>query len=311
MYHVFVNPASRSGSGAATWLAAKEIFDKKDIPYRIHFTKKGESIKKEYEKILRDFPERPVRIIALGGDGTLNQCINGITDLENTELSLIKNGSGNDFAHNKKLPQNMEDIVDGIIDHRHTMQIDVGLLTCTEGCLPDGRRVKDGKHRFLVSSGYGYDASTCYNANNSKLKKVLGKLTYIHYGVKNIFTTKLSNITITVDNNSPRRLSKVFFLAAMNQPVEGGGIPMVPNASDTDGKLSYCVFHSLKRLQAMTYIPRLYAKKHIGLRGVETFEGTKVQVESDIPQFIHYDGETPGMYKKAITEIIGKIKFVY
>lgn len=312
MYYLFVNPASKSGSGTSVWEEAKKILDQKNVEYQVFFTKKDKSILEDYSKIHDSASEWPIKLIILGGDGTLNQCIEGITDPDNTEISLIRNGSGNDFTRDKVLPVDMENIIDGILLRKNERHVDIGYVQYSNGVTPDNTPIPDGQHRFLVSSGYGYDADICYNANKSTMKKVLGKLIYLFYGLKNIFTTALANFTVTIDNHDEvKTFRQVYFIACMNQPVEGGGVPMVPYAIDSDGKLGFCIFHSMSRFKALLTIPSIYKKKHVTKKGVEIFEGRKITIESDSPKMVHYDGETPGMYKRFSAQIAGNIKFIY
>ena len=311
MYYIFVNPASKSGSGAALWSEAEILFKERNIPYEVHFTKKDESIRSDYEDILAKTEERPVKLIILGGDGTLNQVIQGITHPEETELSLIRNGSGNDFSRNKNLPTNLKDIIDGILNRKHELNIDIGESVYSEGCLPDGTKIPDGSHRYLVSSGLGYDADICYYANHSpKLKKLLKHQVYTFFGVKNVFTTGLADMEVDI-NGQISLYPHVYFLAAMNQPVEGGGVPMAPDASDSDGMLDILIIYGLSRFNALKLVPGLKSKRHIGRKGVALLRGQKIKVTCDLPKMVHYDGETPGMYKIFESSIIGQIKFIY
>ncbi|MCR5823525.1 MAG: hypothetical protein K6G60_03745 [Lachnospiraceae bacterium] len=311
MYYIFVNPASKSGSGNALWSEAEKIFKSRNISYELHFTKKYESIQKDYEEILAKTDERPVKLIILGGDGTLNQVIQGITKPEETELSLIRNGSGNDFSRNKSLPTDLNEIIDGIVNRKHEMNIDICESVYSEGTLPNGKPVPDGSHRYLVSSGLGYDADICYYANHSpKLKKLLKHQVYTFFGVKNVFTTGLANMEVNI-NGQISFYPHVYFLAAMNQPVEGGGVPMAPNATDTDGMMDILIIYGLSRLGALMLVPKLKSKKHVGRKGVALLRGKNVKVTCNIPKMVHYDGETPGLFKSFETGIVGQIKFVY
>ncbi len=304
MYYFFVNPAAKSGHGVNTWQEVKSILDSRNVEYEVVFTQKDTSVKSEYEAILERHKGGPIKLVVLGGDGTLNQCIEGVTDLEGTELSLIRSGSGNDFAHDKDLPLDIKEQVEGILESRHSMDIDVCEVYYSDGDAPDGH------HRFLVSAGFGYDADICFNANKSKLKKWLGRSIYIFYGIKDVFTTALADIEVYTGGEK-RNFNRLYFIAAMNQSVEGGGIPMCPDANDTDGKLGFCLIHSLSRIGALMLVPKLQKKKHVGKRGVDILEAKELTVHSSEPKMVHYDGETPGMYRHFRTKVIGKIKFIY
>ncbi len=311
MYYIFVNPASKSGSGNALWAEAEKILKEKNVSYEVHFTEKNKSIKDAYEEIYNKTDERPLKLIILGGDGTLNQVVQGITKPAETELSLIRNGSGNDFSRNKHLPSDLNAIIDGILDRKHEIMIDIGESVYKDGCLPDGSSVPDGSHRYLVSSGLGYDADICYYANHSpRLKKFLKHQVYTFFGVKNVFTTGLADMEVDI-NGQISLFPHVYFLAAMNQPVEGGGVPMAPDASDSDGMLDILVIYGLSRLGALMLVPKLKTKKHIGHKGVALLKGKSLKVTCDLPKMVHYDGETPGLYKSFETGIVDHIRFVY
>lgn len=311
MYYIFVNPASKSCSGKELWSEAEKIFKSRNIPYEVYFTKKHESIQKDFEEIYAKTDERPIKLIILGGDGTLNQVVQGITHPEETELSLIRNGSGNDFSRNKSLPTDLNDIIDGIVERRHEMAIDICESVYSDGCLPNGTPVPNGSHRYLVSSGLGYDADICYYANHSpKLKKLLKHQIYTFFGIKNVFTTGLADMEVNI-NGQISFYPHVYFLAAMNQPVEGGGVPMAPNASDTDGKLDVLIIYGLSRLGALMLVPKLKTKKHVGRKGVALLKGEKMKVTCNIPKMVHYDGETPGLFKTFETGVVGRIRFIY
>ncbi len=304
MYYFFVNPASKSGRGEKVWKEVQRVLESKKVEYEVFYTKQDDNIRSQYNSIIERHKGGIVKLVIVGGDGTLNQCIESVSDLEGTEISLIRNGSGNDFAYDKDLPEDVEKQLLGILERRHARDIDVGEVYYSDGDSADGH------HRFMVSAGYGYDADICFNANKSKMKRWLGKSIYLFYGIKNIFTTALANIDVYCDGHK-KSFKKLYFLAAMNQPVEGGGIPMCPDSNDMDGKLGLCLIYGRSRLGALGLIPGLQKGRHVGRRGVSLMETKEVTVHSSEPKMVHYDGETPGKYRHFRAKIIGRITFVY
>lgn len=312
MFYIFVNPASRSGKGELLWEKTKDYLTKKGVAHELHYTKPGESIRPELEQILRKDTNRPLKLLVLGGDGTLSQCLNGIPVPEEVELYHIPTGSGNDFVRNKELPPTLEEKIDSLLERRHVLSVDVGTVTLTQ----EKETPAAAKHfRFIVSSGIGYDAQVCEEVNTSSLKRTLnkwklGKLVYLIIGTKNIFSTRPVDMEVEVDGEL-RFYPRVFFLAAMNQPYEGGGLAMCPSASDTDGLLSLCIFYGMSKLQAMLMIPKLYSKKHVGKPGVALFQATAIRVRPAFSSTVHYDGECPGSYREFHASLNHKITFVY
>ncbi len=307
MYYIFVNPASQSGKGATLLNEATGYLKSKQAEFEIHTTQKDKGIDEEVEEILKK--EETAKIIVMGGDGTLNHCINGIKDFSRVELSVLPTGSGNDFVANKDLPKAMEERIDNILNRKRVSSIDVGLTTVSnDGEAPVSRR-------FIVSSGLGYDAEICYSVDHSSVKNILnkiglGKLAYIFIGVRNIFTNKLSTITLTV-NNKTAIFPNSFFVAAMNQPCEGGGVHMAPDARDTDGELGFTLFYNMTHLKGLFTIPKIYSKKHIGRSGVAYLTGKEIEITCSEPKMVHCDGEVIGTFKNVHIILDRKITFVY
>lgn len=308
MLYFFVNPASRSGKGAAKWEQVKQFLNEKNIPYEVHFLEKDISPRPVMETILAK-EKNAVSMVLIGGDGTINQCLNAIPDFKRVKLSVIPTGSGNDFCRNKEIPKNLEEQLLNIHTKKNSIQVDVGKVIYT---LTDASVLT---RYFLVSTGFGYDAAICYMAERSTLKKrlnkiKLGKLVYLAIGIKEIFGAKLSDMEITIDGKKTF-YKDVFFIASMNQPYEGGGVAMTPDASDTDGILNFLIFSGRTKFQALCTIPLLYIKKHAGKPGVSLLTGKKVSATSSAPRILHYDGDTLDGCTGFEAELSDQITFVY
>ena len=102
MYHFIVNPAARSGLGKETWRELRPLLDQKELPYQVHFTRYQTHATKIAKEITSDGARHI--LIVLGGDGTVNEVLNGICHLSQTELGYIPLGSGNDLARGLGLP---------------------------------------------------------------------------------------------------------------------------------------------------------------------------------------------------------------
>lgn len=308
MLYFFVNPASRSGKGSGKWEQVEQVLKEKNVSYQVHFLEKDTSPRPVMEGIF-DKEEGSVSIVLIGGDGTVNQCINGIPDFNRVELSVIPTGSGNDFCRNKGIPKSLEEQIDGILSKKHTLLVDRGVITYQK------ETAAPVTHSFVVSTGLGYDAAICHMAERSELKKrlnkvKLGKLVYLAIGIKEIFGAKLTDMNITIDGET-KQYKDVFFIATMNQPFEGGGVAMTPNASDCDEQLDFLIFSGVSRFKALCTIPLLYVKKHAGKPGVTLLTGKEVSATSSAPRILHYDGESLEDCTGFEAKLDGKIKFVY
>lgn len=308
MLYFFINPASRSGKGAIQWEKTKKYLKQNKIPYEAHFLKASISPRPVMETIFEKEQNKTVSIVLIGGDGTINQCVNAVPDLNRLELSVIPTGSGNDFCRNKPIPTSLDEQIQNILQKKNHMYIDRGMVT-----YHDKKTVLN--RCFMVSTGMGYDADICYMADKSKLKKVLnriklGKLVYVIIGIKGIFDAELTDMEVTIDGET-KQYSNVFFIATMNQPFEGGGVAMTPNASDTDGELDFLIFHGVSKLKALMTIPLLYIKKHEGKAGVTLLRGKEIKVTSSAPRILHFDGESREGTDMIYARIDGKVHFIY
>lgn len=309
MYYFFVNPASRSGKGAAKWEAVKKYLDSKHISYEVNFLQANVSPRPVMEAILAKDQSNPVSFVLIGGDGTVNQCVNGIPDFERVTLSVIPTGSGNDFCRNKAIPRTLEEQLDNIIAGKHQLFVDRGTISY---------RMQDGTEKirsFVVSTGLGYDAAICYMADRSTLKQrlnklKLGKLVYVIIGIKEIFDAPLTDMDITIDGEC-KHYKDVFFIATMNQPFEGGGVAMTPDASDCDEQLDFMIYSGTSKLRALFTIPLLYIKKHAGRPGVTLLTGKEISAVSTGPRIIHCDGESEDGCVSFEAKLDGKVRFVY
>ena len=308
MLYFFVNPASRSGKGADKWEQTETILKEKQIPYEVHFLEKDTSPRPVMETIFAK-ENGTVSLVLIGGDGTINQCVNGIPDFDRTELSVIPTGSGNDFCRNKAIPKNLTEQLEQILEKRNTQLVDLGCIAYKNGHTASTTRY------FMVSTGLGYDAAICHMAERSKLKKLLnkiklGKLVYLLIGIKEIFDAKLTDMNITIDGET-KQYKNVFFIATMNQPFEGGGIAMTPDASDSDGMLNFLIFSGVSKLKALFTIPLLYIKKHAGKPGVTLLTGKTVSVTSSAARVLHYDGDSLEGCESFEAKLDGKVKVIF
>jgi len=308
MLYFFVNPASRSGKGAEKWNQVEPILTEKHIPHQVHFLSKEPFPRSVMEGIFAK-EEGTVSLIVIGGDGTINQCVNAIPDFARAELSVLPTGSGNDFCRNKDIPKALEEQIDNIIQKKNTRLVDLGELTyrCTNA--------EPVTRKFLVSTGFGYDAAICHLAERSKLKKILnkiklGKLVYLAIGIKEIFGARLTDMNITIDDKTTQ-YNHVYFIATMNQPFEGGGVAMTPDASDSDETLDFLIFSGVSKLKALFTIPLLYVKKHAGKPGVTLLTGKTVSVTSSAARVLHYDGDSLEDCEGFAATLNGKVKVIY
>lgn len=289
MYHFIINPKSSSGKGIRYWLTVKNELDRQKIDYTAELTQQeGHAIELARRICLQNKGIK--NIVVLGGDGTLNEVINGIDNYDEVLLGYIPSGSSNDLARSLKIPKNPLKALSNILKPKKFIYLDYGEIIFKEKGLKP--------RKFGCSSGIGYDASVCVKVQSSKLKKKLnrfgaGKFIYLLLAIKQLFTIKFLDATVIIDNLKKNSYKKVLLISGMIHKFEGGGLMMAPGADPTDGKLNICLVHGLSRALVMLLLPTIIFGKHIHIKGVESFQCSNIEIILDREAAVHTDGETP------------------
>ncbi len=311
MLYFVVNEKSRSGKGAEVWKEVKSVLKERGIKYQAWTTAyEGQAISLT-EDICKS-EDDDICLVALGGDGTANEVVNGITDFEKVRFGIIPTGSGNDFARGLKLSgstmENLERILKCVENGKDTYErIDIGQVSWDGGAKP---------RYFTISAGVGMDALVCKKALTSRLKVFLnklhlGKLTYIILTVQSLFTMTTADISATFDEKGQKNLKRTIFSAVMNFRAEGGGVPMAPHADARDGKLSVTCAYKIPKLVAFLYLIPLVLAKHEKLWGIDVIDCKKCDYHLAKPMVLHADGEYCGDVTEAHFECLpGKLRMM-
>lgn len=292
MIYFIVNETAKTGKGLNVWAKVKSILEEKQITYHAAKTKYKNHATELARQISNKVKEtgKDVTLVVLGGDGTLNEVVNGIEDFSKVRIGLIPMGSGNDFARGIGQKTSVEKSIDRVLNSQEEALLDIGKVTYEGGKTP---------RYFAISSGIGMDAEVCKRAFTSKLKKVLnklhmGKLTYLLITLQTLFSMTTGEVEVSYDGEEAKNYKKLVFTAAMNLKAEGGGVPMAPKADPEDGKLSMCMAHGLSRLTSIFVLPFLVMAKHDIFPCVDIVDFGKCQVKLEEPMTLHADGEYLG-----------------
>ena len=298
MYSFVVKPNAKSGMGQQIWNKLESLLQKKQITYEVFFTQYQKHATHIAYQLTADHKEHT--IVALGGDGTVNEVVNGIQDFEKTTLGYIPIGSGNDFARGLKLPKNLRKALAQILACPHISEVNVGRIS-----------YKNKQRLFAVSSGIGFDADICHESVVSRLKQVLnkwklGKLTYVCIALHRLFVTQPCTIHVTLDRGKTLSYPKARFVAVMNHPYEGGGVKFCPKAKNDDDMLDIIVVSNVSKLKVLCVLPLALLGLHTWVRGVHihTCRHIEIQAEKALP--VHADGENIYLQRRLEATCIAK-----
>ncbi len=303
MYYIIVNPASKSGKGAKIWSIIEPVLIQKEIEYRVFFSREaGHVIKLVHElsvSLLNDTSDFILNLIVLGGDGTLNETLQGISDFDRVHLGYIPTGSSNDLARDLHFPKDPLKVLENILTCEKTSAMDLGCLTYDQFSDELSRQHSNtdtSKRYFAVSCGIGFDAAVCEEALASKFKNLLnkiglGKLTYLTIALKQLIKAQKITCTITLDDGSSIYLPKFLFVACMNHQFEGGGFKFCPGADSSDGILDICTVGNIPKWLILMALPTAFFGKHYLFKGIEHYTAAEIHLETSSPLWVHTDGE--------------------
>lgn len=303
MYHIIVNPASKSGRGAKIWSMLKPVLRQKEIAYQVLISREVGHVTKLVNELssslLISDPEIILKLIVLGGDGTLNEAIQGISDFDRVQIGYIPTGSSNDMARDLKLPKDPLEILEQILSCKEPTWVDLGCLIYDQ-ISGEYSRQHDAnpasKRYFAVSSGIGFDAAVCEEALASKFKNTLnkiglGKLTYLSIALKQLIKARKVTCSITLADGKVIHLPKFLFIAGMIHQYEGGGFKFCPDADYQDGLLDICAVGNISKWLILIALPTAFKGDHYRFQGIDRYSAPSVHLETSVPLWVHTDGE--------------------
>lgn len=279
--HFILNPKAGNGRGKKRWLQ----FDQQlSFPYELHETQyAGHAYLLARDIAKSATNELPNCIVAIGGDGTVHEVLNGAANNENVYIGAIAAGSGNDFSRGYTAFANARQL-EQFVSKLEATTHDYGIAQI------------NGKPKVFVNNfGVGFDAFVAHTANESQLKKKLnkwgiGKLCYPYFVVYALFTFKPFQLTVK-HKKQQQHYQKVWFATVSNQPYFGGGMNLSPKSNTSDGKLEVTVVSNLSKWKLLFLFGSVFFAKHTHFKEVYQFETNEIHFLFSDQILAHADGE--------------------
>jgi len=300
MFEIVINPAGAGGAAKHAWKKTEPVFKKSGIPYHVTYS----TLRHDIDAICQALTEKgeDIDLVILGGDGTMNKALNGIRDFEHTRLGFIPCGSGNDLAKALNISRNPLKCAARILEQKVVRNLDFGEVTYFNGShFCDGREdtLVPFTRRFNISSGIGFDAEICENAERSKAKKFLnkihlGKLIYLFVAARIIFVFHKMKAIVTLDQQKAFE-KDILSTVAMNTSYEGGGFQFCPAADPQDGILDMCIWGDVSKRDFFKMFPYAYHGNHLKFNEIDARRMHLMDVQVEEPCWVHTDGEVECM----------------
>lgn len=287
--YFIVNPVSGSGEGMRRFLFVRGIMEQRGIEYGYCFSEyPGHAVKLAREAI--DAGE--TRIVAVGGDGTLNEVASVVKDHKGIKLGVLPFGTGNDFAHGIGLPESNEELVD-VLSSDISRPLDAGMA---------------GGAFFINVSGYGFDVDVVRYTDKYK-RKLNGMLPYLLGIFESLIHLSCAKTDIVTDDGRHYSADAIM-LTACNGRRFAGGINCAPDAEYDDGLIDFCLIKKVSRLRFLYLLPKYMKGKHLKYKEFIYFRAKSIQVTTDLPTRIECDGEPKGTTPAEFSVLHGVLDFI-
>jgi YegS/Rv2252/BmrU family lipid kinase len=222
-------------------------------------------------------------LVAVGGDGTVNEVANGIAGLD-VELAVVPRGTGWDFVRTYGIPRKLEGAVDVALNGR-TREIDLGRARY---------RGWDGEERealFANIASAGMSGAIAKRTNETS-KALGGKVSYFWATLAVFSRWRNGEVRVRVDGEE--HTGRMHDVVVANGRYFGGGMMICPEAEPDDGRFDVLLIGDLTKRDLMLTLPKTYRGTHLPHPKATVLRGTRVEVETAEPLPVELDGEQPG-----------------
>lgn len=298
---VVVNPASAGGRTLRQWPGSGDLMRALGVDFELHFTTAPGDATDAVRAALRAGTRR---VVSVGGDGTLNEVVNGFFDEEGAPLGddpvlgLVPSGSGGDFRRTAGIPAAPAAAV-RLLASGHTRRIDAGRID-----------FDDGSRRFFINiadCGIGGEVVARVNRRRYKGGGARASAVFLWASLASLMRYGSRDVCVVIDGEEVER--SVQSVVVANGRFFGGGMRVAPHARLDDGLFDVVVVEAMSRVRAMTSMPSLYRGSHISRPGVETRRARSIRVEHrGEPLLFDVEGEQVGRTPATISCLPGAIR---
>lgn len=284
---LIINPNAGFGLGRYYLPKIKSFFENKNIKLDIFETTAPKQAIKEAKKSKNKYDI----IIAAGGDGTINEVINGIIGGK-ASLAIIPLGTANVLAKQFDIPDNIEQACKLILSKK-PKKVDIGIAN---------------NRYFLLCCGIGFDAKVIHDIN-IKLKQKTGKLLFYLNMIKNLFTYNLPKLRIIIDN----KVTNGYTAVVLNSKYYGGKYILSEKTKINDGLLEILVIGKNSPLPIIQVIFSAFIfGKVLDFDDINIYQGKNIKIQSlNKKAYAHTDAELIGTTPVKIKVLHNKLKVIY
>lgn len=223
-------------------------------------------------------------MVAVGGDGTVNEIVNGIAGVDGVELAVVHRGTGGDFVRTFDIPHKLEDALD-VAHSGAGREVDLGRAKLRTWA---GREALTW---FANIASAGMSGAVAKRVNETG-KALGGKVAYA-WSTLTVFA-RWRNAQITVRVGDEERTGAMYDVVVANGRYFGGGMKICPDADPADGRFDVLLIGDVTKRDLVLTLPKIYRGTHLPHPKAELLRGDRVTIDAPIPLPVELDGEQPG-----------------
>lgn len=286
-WFVIVNPNAGKRKGEKDWLEIAALLNEAGIDFVNVFTEH----KNHAVALTRKYIENGYKnIIAVGGDGTLNEVVNGIfsqahVPVVDIVLAMIPVGTGNDWCRTFNIPNDYKKAI-RVIARRNLFTQDIGSVKYISSSGNEKVRY------FINMAGMGFDALVAKKTNKQKEAGKSNPFSYAINIFSSLFNYKSTKVTIMLDNEKVE--TGVFSMSVGICQYNGGGMKQAPGALPDDGLFDLTIIQPIGKFKVIRNVLKLFDGSFTRLPEVSTYRSSKIVIHSNPAMYIEADGESLG-----------------
>ncbi|MDQ2960815.1 MAG: diacylglycerol kinase family lipid kinase [Candidatus Dormibacteraeota bacterium] len=294
---IVVNPTSAGGRTATRWPRLQQALDAMRVVYDVHFTvAPGDATDVTRRALAAGYQ----RVIAAGGDGTLNEVVNGFFDADGTAVrpaavvGMLPSGTGCDFRRTAGIPTDPAQLA-ALVAANPTRTVDLGRIVYDDPATPARMFIN------IAACGVGGEVAARVNRNTSKGGGMRGTAVFLGISLSTLLSFGGRRVRLTVDGVAREHMVQNVVIA--NGRCFGGGMRVAPAARLDDGRFDVIVLPLLGRAHSIALLPSLYRGAHVRRADVMVSRAASVRVEPLDDQSLLFDveGEQVGTAPATLT----------
>lgn len=280
---VIINPVAGAGATAKKWPQIKYLLNSLGLRFEYdlteapgHATELAKSAAEEGYEL----------VVSVGGDGTINEVVNGLYNagrIEVVTLGIISTGAGSDYIRTIGIPGHFKRACQRLMNPRRVV-LDVGVVEY----FSSGR---GAKRLFVNSASLGLGAEVV-KATSQRFKTLGRKASYLMSYLTTFLSYKNRDVSVEVDGEAESR--KVYTIVVSNGRYAGGGMLIAPDAELTDGLLNIMTIGDMNKLDLLLSLPRVYNGTHLTLPKVTVKKAKEARISATKEISLEADGELLG-----------------